>query len=174
MCQCRVMLGCCLGVFHQSMLCVCIAGSAEFQEKFHVKGFIYVDPCGAMLISICIMFNWWKTGSGQSASLPSSPHPFTHHLTLPHSSICNVFYAHHVLLPLCTMSYCFYARRTQYCFTVLVTLCSLFTLIMRCYALTLIACCHLSTLITWFCLMKLILSVTFQVSSCGVVSQRLP
>ncbi|XP_070207634.1 uncharacterized protein [Littorina saxatilis] len=40
-------------------------GSMEFQRKFYIHGFIYVDPCGAILISLYIVFNWWQTGSEQ-------------------------------------------------------------------------------------------------------------
>lgn len=33
-------------------------GSAEFQRQFHLYGFIFVDPLGAILISVYIIANW--------------------------------------------------------------------------------------------------------------------
>ncbi|KAK7496802.1 hypothetical protein BaRGS_00012011 [Batillaria attramentaria] len=44
-------------------------GSREFQDEFGIKGFIYVDPAGAILISLYIVFNWWQTGSEQTKML---------------------------------------------------------------------------------------------------------
>lgn len=53
-------------VMSNSVAIVCgYLGSREFQEEFGIKGFIYVDPAGAIVISMYIVFNWWQTGSEQ-------------------------------------------------------------------------------------------------------------
>ncbi|XP_076452074.1 uncharacterized protein LOC143287721 isoform X2 [Babylonia areolata] len=40
-------------------------GSREFQNECDIQGFIFVDPAGAILISLYIVVNWWQTGSEQ-------------------------------------------------------------------------------------------------------------
>ncbi|XP_050411618.1 uncharacterized protein LOC126826673 isoform X1 [Patella vulgata] len=40
-------------------------GSMEMFEKTHITEFSFVDPGGAILISMYIVFNWWKTGKDQ-------------------------------------------------------------------------------------------------------------
>ncbi|KAK7504274.1 hypothetical protein BaRGS_00004578, partial [Batillaria attramentaria] len=40
-------------------------GSAEFQQQVDIRGFIFVDPAGAILISVYIIYNWWRTGHEQ-------------------------------------------------------------------------------------------------------------
>ncbi|KAK7496816.1 hypothetical protein BaRGS_00012025 [Batillaria attramentaria] len=40
-------------------------GSKQFQDQVSLQGFIYVDPGGAILISLYIIFNWWQMGAEQ-------------------------------------------------------------------------------------------------------------
>lgn len=53
-------------VMSNSVALVCgYVGSQELLDKTGITGLVYVDPIGAMLISIYIIFNWWRTGYGQ-------------------------------------------------------------------------------------------------------------
>nr|KAG5706462.1 hypothetical protein BaRGS_032855 [Batillaria attramentaria]KAG5706463.1 hypothetical protein BaRGS_032856 [Batillaria attramentaria] len=40
-------------------------GSQQFQNDFDIDGFKYVDPAGAILISLYIIYNWWQMGAEQ-------------------------------------------------------------------------------------------------------------
>nr|KAG5694398.1 hypothetical protein BaRGS_002252 [Batillaria attramentaria] len=40
-------------------------GSQQFQNDFDLDGFKYVDPAGAILISLYIIYNWWQMGAEQ-------------------------------------------------------------------------------------------------------------
>uniref|UniRef100_A0A0B7ASK2 Uncharacterized protein n=1 Tax=Arion vulgaris TaxID=1028688 RepID=A0A0B7ASK2_9EUPU len=40
-------------------------GSKNFMAVTNIYDFAYIDPIGAILISVYIMFNWWQTGSEQ-------------------------------------------------------------------------------------------------------------
>ena len=41
-----------------------LPGSQEFMEKTGKYEVVYIDPIGAILISIYILVNWWRTGHG--------------------------------------------------------------------------------------------------------------
>lgn len=40
-------------------------GSKSMYEQYHVSELVYLDPIGAILISLYILFGWWSTGYGQ-------------------------------------------------------------------------------------------------------------
>ncbi|KAK7496771.1 hypothetical protein BaRGS_00011980 [Batillaria attramentaria] len=40
-------------------------GSQQFQNDFDLDGFKYVDPAGAILISLYTIYNWWQMGAEQ-------------------------------------------------------------------------------------------------------------
>lgn len=40
-------------------------GSQQFIEKVHEYNVVYIDPIGAIIISIYILVNWWRTGYEQ-------------------------------------------------------------------------------------------------------------
>lgn len=42
------------------------AGSVAFIQVVEEENMKYIDPVGAILISIYILFNWWKTGYGKT------------------------------------------------------------------------------------------------------------
>lgn len=44
-------------------------GSQEFMGKVGEYGVVYIDPIGAIIISIYILVNWWKTGYEQTKLL---------------------------------------------------------------------------------------------------------
>ncbi|XP_071147717.1 uncharacterized protein [Mytilus edulis] len=53
-------------VLSNAVALVCgYVGSQELLDKTGEKGLIYVDPIGAIVISIYIIINWWITGYGQ-------------------------------------------------------------------------------------------------------------
>lgn len=35
-------------------------------EQYQVSELVYLDPIGAILISLYILFGWWSTGYGES------------------------------------------------------------------------------------------------------------
>ena len=41
-----------------------ITGSQQFMDKVGEYNIVYIDPVGAIIISIYILANWWKTGHG--------------------------------------------------------------------------------------------------------------
>nr|KAG5706461.1 hypothetical protein BaRGS_032854 [Batillaria attramentaria] len=40
-------------------------GSRQFQNDFHTDDFKYVDPAGAILITVYIIYTWWRMGADQ-------------------------------------------------------------------------------------------------------------
>lgn len=53
-------------VLSNSVALICgYIGSQEMQDKTSVYGLVYVDPIGAIIISIYIIISWWLTGWGQ-------------------------------------------------------------------------------------------------------------
>nr|KAG5694397.1 hypothetical protein BaRGS_002251 [Batillaria attramentaria] len=40
-------------------------GSRQFQNDFHTDDFKYVDPAGAILITLYIIYTWWRMGADQ-------------------------------------------------------------------------------------------------------------
>lgn len=68
-------------------------GSQEFYSNVNMYGFCYLDPIGAMVICLYIIFNWWQTGSEQLKML-------TGHTARPDflSKLTWVCYNHHPLI----------------------------------------------------------------------------
>ncbi|XP_076451370.1 uncharacterized protein LOC143287306 [Babylonia areolata] len=57
-------------VLSNSVAIVCgYLGSAQFQQQSHLYGFIFVDPGGAILISIYIIVNWCRLACEQMSHL---------------------------------------------------------------------------------------------------------
>lgn len=53
-------------VLSNSVALICgYVGSAELQSKTDITELKYIDPAGAIVISIYIIFNWWIAGYGQ-------------------------------------------------------------------------------------------------------------
>ncbi|XP_059176091.1 uncharacterized protein LOC131955826 [Physella acuta] len=68
-------------------------GSQEFYSNVNMYGFCYLDPVGAMVICLYIIYNWWQTGSEQLKML-------TGHTARPDflSKLTWVCYNHHPLI----------------------------------------------------------------------------